>query len=46
MNSTRLESNRGLNFGQFFRQDGTLVVTVAQEGLVRIGEDKEPRSKL
>lgn len=30
-----VQSGRGLNFGRFFSPDGSLVATVAQEGLIR-----------
>jgi len=33
---------RGLTFGQVFRQDGTLVASVAQEGLMRLRPSEEP----
>jgi len=31
---------RGLNFGHIYRQDGTLVASLAQEGLMRIRADR------
>lgn len=37
MTSPRAGGGRGLNFGHIFSRDGTLVVTVAQEGLIRLG---------
>ena len=35
MNSPVSSSGRGLNFGRFFNQKGTLVASTAQEGLIR-----------
>ncbi len=35
MESPRFVSERGLAFGRIFRRDGTLAVTVSQEGLIR-----------
>ncbi|KAI9092823.1 HotDog domain-containing protein [Phlyctochytrium arcticum] len=35
MESTRTVAGRGLNFGRIYTQDGRLVVSVAQEGVVR-----------
>jgi len=32
--------SRGINRGVFYRQDGTIVATVAQEGLIRIHEEE------
>lgn len=40
VDSPSASGSRGLVRGRFFRQDGTLVATVAQEGLVR---DKRPQ---
>ena len=34
--------SRGLTFGQIFREDGTLVASVAQEGLMRLRPGDEP----
>lgn len=34
--SPRSNDGRGLSFGYIFRQDGTLVVTCAQEGVIRL----------
>ncbi|KAF9990742.1 Acyl-CoA thioesterase 8, partial [Entomortierella chlamydospora] len=34
--STRYGSNRGLVFGRIYKEDGTLAVTVAQEGTVKL----------
>jgi acyl-CoA thioesterase-2 len=31
--------SRGLATGRFFRQDGTLVATTVQEGLVRVADE-------
>jgi len=39
MESPRLISERGLSFGKIFRRDGTLAVTVSQEGLIRLRDD-------
>ncbi len=36
---------RGLARGQFFRQDGTLVASTAQEGLVRVIDAKKARKR-
>lgn len=36
--SPRSNDGRGLSFGYVFRADGTLVVTVAQEGVIRLKE--------
>ncbi|MDX1805065.1 MAG: acyl-CoA thioesterase II [Alcanivorax sp.] len=35
-------SSRGMNFGSIFRRDGTLVASVAQEGLMRIHPSDSP----
>ncbi|KAF9429112.1 Acyl-CoA thioesterase 8 [Entomortierella beljakovae] len=37
--------DRGLTFGRIYKEDGTLAVSVAQEGVVRL-EPHEPESKL
>lgn len=34
--SPRSNDGRGLSFGYIFRADGTLVVSVAQEGVIRL----------
>ncbi|MEL6536348.1 MAG: acyl-CoA thioesterase domain-containing protein, partial [Bacteroidota bacterium] len=36
MESPSASNSRGVNFGKIFTEDGTLVATVAQEGLMRI----------
>jgi len=36
MESPRMISNRGLSFGRIYSQDGRLVVSMAQEGLIRV----------
>ncbi|HAA24202.1 MAG TPA: acyl-CoA thioesterase II, partial [Cytophagales bacterium] len=36
MESPSASNSRGVNFGKIFREDGTLVATVAQEGLMRV----------
>jgi acyl-CoA thioesterase II len=36
MESPRLHQGRGLTFGRIYTRDGTLVVTVAQEGVIRV----------
>lgn len=45
MRSPRAKSTRGLSFGSIYREDGTLVVTVAQEGILRFVGDKGPVNK-
>ncbi|RKO87756.1 acyl-CoA thioesterase 2 [Blyttiomyces helicus] len=37
MESPRSIGGRGLNFGRIYTKDGRLVVTTAQEGLMRLG---------
>ena len=39
--SPNATGSRGLNFGRFYKQDGTLVASTAQEGLIRV-LDKAP----
>ena len=34
--------SRGMNFGSIYRQDGTLVASVAQEGLIRLHRSDSP----
>ena len=34
--------SRGMNFGSIYRQDGTLVASVAQEGLMRLHRSDSP----
>ena len=41
MDAPNASASRGMNFGRIFRQDGTLVATVAQEGLMRLREVPE-----
>jgi acyl-CoA thioesterase-2 len=36
LSSPSAESGRGLGIGHMFRRDGTLVATVAQEGMIRV----------
>ena len=38
MESPNASGSRGLNFGHFYRRDGTLVATCVQEGLIRLRE--------
>lgn len=45
MDSPRANNERGLAFGKLYRRDGTLAVTVSQEGLIRLrrdGPEKKP----
>lgn len=44
MESPRARAGRGLVFGRIFTQDGTLAVSVAQEGLIRFAVNKAPSS--
>lgn len=37
-NSPASSGSRGLNFGHLYAQDGTLMISVAQEGLIRVNE--------
>jgi len=39
MHSPRSGSERGLSIGKIYRQDGTLAVTVCQEGVIRLRSD-------
>ncbi|GBG24346.1 Acyl-coenzyme A thioesterase 8 [Hondaea fermentalgiana] len=39
MDSPRVNKERGLAFGKLYRRDGTLAVTVSQEGLIRLRRD-------
>ena len=41
MDSPNASASRGMNFGRIFTQDGKLVATVAQEGLMRLREVPE-----
>lgn len=43
MHSPRTSDGRGVVFGRLFRQDGTLVATTAQEGIVRLSEREQQR---
>jgi acyl-CoA thioesterase len=36
MDSPRATNGRGLCFGRIYRQDGTLVASTAQEGIIRL----------
>ncbi|OZJ06726.1 hypothetical protein BZG36_00435 [Bifiguratus adelaidae] len=45
MNSPRTSGGRGLAFGRIYRRDGTLVVSVAQEGIVRLSEQEQARRR-
>ncbi|KAI9311127.1 HotDog domain-containing protein [Dichotomocladium elegans] len=45
MNSPRTSEGRGVVFGRLFRQDGTLVATTAQEGIVRLSEREQERRR-
>ncbi|KAF9971449.1 Acyl-CoA thioesterase 8 [Actinomortierella ambigua] len=44
--SPRSGCDRGLTFGRIYKEDGTLAVSVAQEGVVRLNESKKETSKL
>jgi acyl-CoA thioesterase len=47
MDSPRASSGRALCFGRIFRQDGTLVATTAQEGIIRLSfREQEKRRKM
>lgn len=49
MYSPRMSGARGLSHGHIFTQDGRLVVSCTQEGLIRLGTDRDvtgPSSKL
>jgi acyl-CoA thioesterase II len=39
MHSPRVAGERGLAFGKIYKRDGTLAVTVAQEGVIRLRSD-------
>ncbi|KAF9405484.1 Acyl-CoA thioesterase 8 [Podila epigama] len=41
--SPRSGCDRGLAFGRIYKEDGTLAVTVAQEGVVRMRRAKKPK---
>ncbi|KAG1080817.1 hypothetical protein G6F42_023196 [Rhizopus arrhizus] len=46
VHSPRTNSGRGMVFGKIYSQDGTLVATTAQEGIVRLSErEQEKRRK-
>jgi len=38
--SPRSGDDRGLTFGRIYKEDGTLAVSVAQEGVVRLQRNK------
>ncbi|KAF9984635.1 Acyl-CoA thioesterase 8 [Modicella reniformis] len=44
--SPRSGDDRGLTFGRIYREDGTLAVSVAQEGVVRLQPSKVEQPKL
>merc|ERR1719401_705767 len=44
MYSPRLSGGRGLSHGHIFTQDGRLVVSCTQEGLIRLGKDRHSAS--
>ncbi|KAI9016650.1 HotDog domain-containing protein [Hyaloraphidium curvatum] len=43
LQSNRTSANRGLVFGRIWTRDGKLAVTVAQEGVMRVGYDADKR---
>jgi acyl-CoA thioesterase len=45
MESPRTVGGRGMTFGKIYKQDGTLVISCAQEGLIRT-EKVEEMAKL
>lgn len=46
VHSPRTNSGRGMVFGKIYSQDGTLVATTAQEGIIRLSErEQEKRRK-
>lgn len=45
MHSPRTKEGRGVAFGRLYSQDGTLVVTTAQEGIVRLSKREQERRK-
>lgn len=40
IHSPRTVGGRGMAFGRIYSQDGTLVATSAQEGVIRLSDDK------
>ncbi len=44
IDSPNASGARGFARGQFFRQDGALVASTSQEGLVRVVDERRPRS--
>ncbi|KAI9491530.1 HotDog domain-containing protein [Zychaea mexicana] len=45
MQSPRTSEGRGVAFGRLYRQDGTLVATTAQEGIVRLSRREQERRR-
>eukprot|EP00004_Rigifila_ramosa_P014098 TRINITY_DN3178_c0_g1_i1.p1 TRINITY_DN3178_c0_g1~~TRINITY_DN3178_c0_g1_i1.p1 ORF type:complete len:219 (-),score=37.65 TRINITY_DN3178_c0_g1_i1:28-684(-) len=45
MDSSRSAAGRGLSFGRFYTTDGRLVISTAQEGLIRVIDDAPPMYK-
>lgn len=45
MHSPRTSNGRGVVFGRIFTKDGTLAVTTAQEGLVRLTEQEQEKRR-
>ncbi|KAI8149925.1 HotDog domain-containing protein [Fennellomyces sp. T-0311] len=45
MHSPRTSEGRGVAFGRLYRQDGTLVATTAQEGIVRLSRREQERRR-
>jgi len=43
MESPRTNDGRGIAFGRIYRRDGTLVVSVAQEGIIRLSHKEQKR---
>jgi acyl-CoA thioesterase II len=41
IHSPRATGARGLSMGKIFSQDGQLVASVAQEGLIRVDSEKQ-----
>ncbi|KAG9288927.1 hypothetical protein G9A89_019549 [Geosiphon pyriformis] len=46
METTRASSGRGLAFGRIYTQDGRLIASVSQEGILRVDSKDEKKSKL
>lgn len=40
IHSPRAISSRGMAFGRIYSQDGTLIATAAQEGIIRLSDEK------